>query len=132
MIDEGNNIKEFMKKYGVEGFLEIYFTKFLFHALKFQMKSTLEGCNELDEDSGIAFYLKDKKIGNAEDVEKFEKELEEICNQVSKKMIQELKNEKDFQELFEGKLDKLKDEVLEKKFTKKLHQIIKELKYKNE
>jgi len=128
--DYEKNIKEFMNKYGTEGFLELYFTKFLVKALKFQMKSTLGEGNKLKKDPGVAFYLHDKKIGNIEDIKNFEKEIEGICNKIAKRIIKELREDKNFKDLFEGKIEKIKDEKLEKKFRKELHKIIEELKYK--
>ena len=127
------NIREFMKKYGIEGFLEIYFTKFLFKALKFQMKSTLGANDELNKDPGIAFYFHNKKIGNIEDIKKFENELKETCNKIAKQIINELKDDEEFKDLFEGNMEKMKDKKLEEKFTKELHKIIEGLKHgKNE
>ncbi|MDO8623256.1 MAG: hypothetical protein Q7R52_03335 [archaeon] len=118
------NIKEFMKKHGIEGFLEIYFTKFLLNALKFQMKSTLGENNELKEDPGIAFYLHNKKIGGMEDIKKFENELKETCNKIAKQIIKELKEDEEFNDLFEGKIEKIKDKKLEEKFIRELHKIM--------
>jgi len=123
------NIEGFMKKHGIDGFLEIYFTKFLFKALKFQMKSSIGESRRISKDPGIAFYLHNKKIGSVEDVKKFEKDLQNICNNVAKQMIKELKEDKEFKNLFSGDLKKIQDKKLEEKFTKKLHKIIKGLKY---
>lgn len=125
--DYQKNISEFMEKHGIDGFLELYFTKFLFKALKFQMRSKLDNSTDLERDPGIVFYLQDGKIASVEDIEKFEEDLTEICNKAAKEIIKRLKKDAQFKDIFDGNIEKIKDEKLEGIFTKRLHEIIEEL-----
>jgi hypothetical protein len=126
------NLKDFMEKYGVEGFLKIYFKNFLFKALRFQMRSSLGDSSDLKKDPGIAFYIKDNKICKISDVDKFEKDLQEICFNLAEKIIKKLKQSKKFEDLFSGNIEKINDNELEKIFLKELHKTFMELKYKDE
>ena len=125
------NIGEFMKKYGIDGFLRLYFTNFLFKAIKFQMRSKLEG-SDLNKDPGVVYYIHNNKIGKIEEIEKFEKELKEICSKAAKTLVKELEKNEKLKDLFEGNLDKIDDEKVQKELEKSFHDLLNHLSDKNE
>ena len=128
--DAEKNIKEFMNKHGVKGFLILYFAKYLLKVLKFQLKSKL-GEVDAEKDPGFIFFTKNGKITNTSDIDKYETELYEICKQKAKIIVEELENDKKFEELLKGDFSKIKDTSLEPKFEKALHDILKDLGTKN-
>lgn len=129
MIDERKaeeNIKEFMKKHGPKGFLILYFSKYLFNLLKFQLKSKFANIDP-EKDPAYIFYTKNGKITKLSDIERYENELYEVCKQKAKVIVEELEKDSNFSSLFKGDFSKVKDPQLEKKFEASLHQIFKNL-----
>jgi hypothetical protein len=116
------NIREFMEKHGVEGFLKIYFAKYLFKMVISELKSKLG--SKLSTDPGTIFYYKGNKIENLSDIHKYEKELYEECKKKTDEIITQFKKDKKFNDLFKGDIEKLNDALLEKHFQKKLHEIL--------
>lgn len=120
------NIKKFMEKHGPKGFLILYFSKYLFKLLKFQLKSKFTDIDP-EKDPAYIFYTKNGKVTNLSDVEKYENELYEVCKQKAKIIVGELEKNKTFSSLFEGDFSKIKDSHLEKKFEASLHEIFQKL-----
>jgi len=125
MIDEKkaqDNINKFMDKHGPKGFLILYFSKYLFKLLKFQLKSKFIDI-EPENDPAYIFYTKNGKITKISDVDKYEDELYEACKQKAKIIVGELGKDSNFLPLFKGDFSKIRDPKLEKKFEASLHQI---------
>ena len=120
------NIKEFMEKHGVEGFLKIYFAKYLLKMVTSELKSKLGP--KLSTDPGTIFYYKGNQIESLSDIHKYEKELYEECKKKSDVIIAQFKKDKKFNDLFKGNIEKLNDPILEKHFKRKLHEILEEWK----
>ena len=116
-----------MEKHGPKGFLILYFSKYLFKLLKSQLKSKFTDV-DFEKDPGYIFYIKNGKITNLSDIEKYENELYGVCKQKAKIIVKELEKDKNFSSLFEGNLSKIKDSQLEKKFEASLHQTFQNLK----
>lgn len=129
MIDEKKaeeNIKQFMEKHETKGFLILYFSKYLFQLLKFQLKSKFTDTDP-EKDSAYIFYTKNGKITNLSEVVKYEKELYEVCKQKAKIIVEELEKDSNLSLLFKGDFSKINDPQLEKKFETALHRILKNL-----
>jgi hypothetical protein len=122
MSKKEKNIKEFMEKYGVEGFIKIYFSKYLLKLIKSELKSKLGP--DLSKDPATIFYYKDNKIENLSDIEKYEDEIYDECKKRSDEIISELKNNSRFNDLFSGNFEGLNDKKIQNRFEKELHEIM--------
>jgi hypothetical protein len=120
------NIKAFMDKYGVEGFIKLYFSKYLFKIIKSELKSKLGP--DLSKDPATIFYYKDNKIEKLSDIEKYEDEIFEECKKRAGEIINELKGDSKFDNLFAGKFESLNDKKIQNRFEKELHKIMEEWK----
>lgn len=116
-----SNIKKFMDKYGVEGFLKLYFAKYLLKLVKSELKSKIGP--KLSRDPGTIFYYKGHQIEKLSDIHKYEDQLYDECKKKADEIITQFKKDKKFNDLFTGNLEKLNDTLLEKHFEKKLHEI---------
>lgn len=122
MSKKEKNIKEFMEKYGVEGFIKIYFSKYLLKLIKSELKSKLGP--DLSKDPATIFYYKDNKIEKLSDIEKYEDEIYDECKKKSDEIISELKNNSRFNDLFSGNFEGLNDKKIQNRFEKELHEIM--------
>lgn len=116
------NVREFMEKYGVEGFLKLYFSKYLLKLVKSELKSRVGP--DLSKDPGTIFYFQGNKIEKLSDIKKYEAEICKECGKRSDEIIAQLKSDKEFKDLFEGNIERINDKRLQKRFEKKLHEIL--------
>jgi hypothetical protein len=121
------NIKKFMEQYGIRGFLVLYFSKYLFRTLIFQLKSKISDINP-KRDPAYIFFTKNGEIMKHSDINKYEDELYEICKQKAEIIVEKLEKNDDFLPLFKGDFSEIKDTILEKEFETSLHQIFENLK----
>jgi len=122
MSKKEKNIKEFLEKYGVEGFFKLYFSKYLLKLIKSELKSKLGP--DLSKDPATIFYYKDNKIEKLSDIEKYEDEIYDECKKRSDEIISELKNDSRFNDLFSGNFEGLNDKKIQYRFEKELHEIM--------
>ena len=127
------NIKEFMDKHGVEGFLKLYFAKYLLKLIVSELKSKLgtELAEGISRDPGTIFYYKDNKIEKLSDIEKYKEQLSEECKKKANEVVKELKKDNKFKDLFKafkGDYKELRDPKLEERFEKKMHEILEDWK----
>lgn len=130
MIDEekaAENIKNFIGQHGIKGFLILYFSRYLFRTLIFQLKSKINDINP-KKDPAYIFFTKNGKVMKHSDIDKYEDELYEICKQKAEIIVEKLEKNDDFSPLFKGDFSKIKDSALEKEFETSLHQIFRNLK----
>lgn len=120
------NIKEFMERYGVEGFIKLYFSKYLFKLIKAELKSKLG--SDISKDPGTIFYYSGNKIEKRSDIEKYEDNIYGECKKRAAGIVKELKDDSKFNDLFQGNFDRLNDQKIQKRFEKELHEILKEWK----
>lgn len=120
------NIKEFMERYGVEGFIKLYFSKYLFKLIKAELKSKLG--SDISKDPGTIFYYSGNKIEKRSDIEKYEDNIYGECEKRATDIVNELKDDSKFDDLFQGNFDRLDDQKIQKRFEKELHEILKEWK----
>jgi len=106
-----------MNKHGVEGFLNLFFTNYFYEVTVNQAKSYLKD-KKIDNDIGFLFYKFEDKIGSYDDLTKFEDEIKKECNNISKRVVEKIKEDYDLEHFIE---------LEEDKFSKKLHEIIDEL-----
>jgi hypothetical protein len=124
-----SNIQKFMNRYGIEGFLKLYFAKYLLKLLKSELKSKMG--SEISIDPGVIFHYKGQQIEKLCDIHEYEGQLFEECKKKADEIITQFKKDKKFNDLFKGNLEKLNDPLLEKCFEKKLHEILEEWKGEN-
>jgi hypothetical protein len=120
------NLAEFMKKHGAEGFLKLYFSKYLLKLVMSALKSKIGP--ELSEDPGTIFFYKEHQIEKLSDIQRYKDELYEECKKKADEIITHFKKDKKFNDLFKGNPEKLNDALLEKHFEKKLHEILEDWK----
>lgn len=133
ITDAEKNIKEFMEKYGIEGFLKLYFAKYLLKLIVSELKSKLgtELAKGISRDPRTIFYYKNNKIEKLSDIEKYEDQLFKECKKKAGEIVEEMEKDEEldnFFKRFEGDFDKLNEPKLEKCFRKKIHKILEDWK----
>lgn len=86
-IDADRNLKEFMDRYGPEGFLILYFTNYLFELTMHFLHSKGEG----DKDTSQLYYTYREKVYSPAEIESFEKELKSECAKRARTIVDSLK-----------------------------------------
>lgn len=96
-----NKLREFIDRYGIEGFLTLFFTNYLYELVLHFLHSKGKG----ESDTSRLYYTYQGKVYTPEEIEKFEKELKYECSKRARTIVNSLK------EL--GLLKKLTDKPLE-------------------
>lgn len=122
--NNANNVEAFLGAHGVEGLLTLYFTNYLVELIKGEMKSESEGTDLLD-DPGVQYYFGGTSIDAESSVQQFEDALFDECKPKAREMVQELKDDDEFQRIFEEADEEvlaiLEDDRLEDRFQEKMH-----------
>ncbi len=125
MIDEEKferNIEDFIDKHGFDGFLTLYFSKYLLNIIKNEIKSKSQG-KGISNDPGVIFYFKGEKVENFSELDDYEDMIYEECRKKAREMVSNLKDDEEFKSLFEGDLEKLDDPKLKDRFKKRMHDL---------
>lgn len=125
MIDEEEferNINNFIEKHGIDGFLTLYFSKYLFKILKNEIKSKSQG-KGISNDPGVIFYFKGEGIENFSELDHYEDKIYEECKEKAREMVSNLKDDEKFKPLFEGDFEKLDDPELKDRFKTRMHDL---------
>ena len=85
--DADRNLKEFINRYGPEGFLILYFTNYLFELTMHFLHSKGEG----DTDTSQLYYAYRGKVYSPAEIESFEKELKRECSKRARIIVDLLK-----------------------------------------
>ena len=83
MVPLGNSedkLEEFLNKYGPEGFLQLFFTNYLYELVQHFLHSKGKG----DNDTSSLYYLYQEREISAEKIEQFEKQLKKACSKRAK------------------------------------------------
>jgi len=82
------NIKEFMEKYGKEGFLELFFTNYLYELSEYYLHSK----GKKGEDAGLLFYVDFRgRVYSPQEIEQFRKDLRQACRKRAVLIVQRIK-----------------------------------------
>lgn len=120
--DYEKNVREFIDKHGIEGFLTLFFARYLLKILKSEVKSKSRG-PEIADDPGVLFYFKGKEIESFSDMEEYEDQILEECKKKAREMVSNLKDDEKFEGLFKGNFEKLEDPKLKDRFKDKMHEL---------
>ena len=85
--DADRNLKEFINRYGPEGFLILYFTNYLFELTMHFLHSRGEG----DKDTSQLYYVYRGEVYSPAEIEGFEKELKRECSKRARTIVDFLK-----------------------------------------
>lgn len=128
MIEDENferNVKEFVEKHGIDGFLTLYFSKFLMNILKNEIKSKSKG-KGISDDPGVIFYFKEEKIEDFSELSDYEDEIYKECKKRAREMVSNLKDDEEFSSLFDGDFEKLDHPELKARFKERIHDLFEE------
>jgi hypothetical protein len=118
-MDPSKNTQEFIKKYGKEGFLELFLTNYFFELIQYFLHSELR----VKEDLKTAYYSNFKGVPyKKKDIEEFEKKIKEECNLRAKLVVRQLKSNNLLEKI--AKEPNQHPEV-DKEVTKSLKEILK-------
>jgi len=85
-VDE--NVKEFLNRYGKEGFLQLFLTNYLYELIQYFLHSKMRG----EDDLSLSYYTThQKKLYSSEEIKSFEDKLRKECNIGAKRVVEELK-----------------------------------------
>jgi hypothetical protein len=86
--DAENNVSAFFDRYGKKGFLELYFTNYLFELLMAYVRSKSD---DIEYDSGYQYHFgKDGKFLPPTDEKQFRDEAKKECTKKAKAIVAEL------------------------------------------
>lgn len=84
-----HNLKEFINKYGEEGFLELYFTNFLFEIVKDNIRSK---AGSISKSPGLQYFFnKEGEFESTTKLKEFDIRLKKECNKKSKEIVNLIK-----------------------------------------
>lgn len=118
--DADRNLKEFLNRYGSEGFLKLYFTNYLFELTMHFLHSKGEG----DTDTSQLYYAYRGKVYTPAEIESFEKELKQECSKRARIVVGLLK-EHDLLEKIT--VESLQDPRISKLLKENLESILEEI-----
>ena len=86
-IDE--NFKRFLEKFGKDGFVQLFFTNYLYELLLYYLHSKGQG----EKDTSYSFYYNysQKRIYTPEEIDEFKSNLRKECSKKAESIINELK-----------------------------------------
>jgi hypothetical protein len=85
--DAENKLREFIDRYGIEGFVTLFFTNYLYELVLHFLHSKGKG----DSDTSRLYYAFKGKVYTPEETEKFEKELRYECSKRARAVVNSLK-----------------------------------------
>lgn len=87
--NEEKNVKEFMEKYGKEGFLKLFLTNYLYELVMYYIHSS---STKEDEDTGFRFYVNAlNKSYSIKEIDQFKKDIRAECSKKADVIIAEIK-----------------------------------------
>ena len=115
------NIKEFIAKYGKEGFLKLFFTNYLYELAEYYLHSR----GKKDEDAGLLFYVDFKgRIYSPQELAQFRNDLRKACSERAVRIVQKIRDLGLVEQLGE---DPSANPEVSRLLTKSLDEILKEL-----
>lgn len=115
------NIKEFITKYGKEGFLKLFFTNYLYELAQYYLHSK----GKKGEDAGFLFYVDFRgRVYSPEELAKFRNDLRKACSERAVRIVQKIRDLDLVEQLGEDPSASLQVSRL---LTESLDEILKEL-----
>jgi len=82
------NIKEFMQKYGKEGFLKLFFANYLYELAEYFLHSK----GKKGEDAGLLYYVDFRgRVFTPQELEQFRNDLRKACSEQATRIVQKIK-----------------------------------------
>jgi len=115
------NIKEFIAKYGKEGFLKLFFTNYLYELAEYYLHSK----GKKGEDAGLLFYVDFKgRVYSPQELAQFRNELRKACSERAVWIVQKIRDLGLVEQLGE---DPSANPEVSRLLTESLDEILKEL-----
>ncbi len=113
------NIKEFINKYGLEGFYELLISNYLFELLMYYLHSERNPTSKQNGSASYKFYIDGReRIISTQELEDFSKKLNNECSKIAKVIVSRLDEEDLLKSLhkkglFSPKIVKLMEETID-------------------
>jgi len=92
--DVESNIREFLEKYGKEGFLELLLTNYLYELTMYYLHSE-KNPPAVKEDTSYRFYVDGREqVYSSEETDAFRRDLRTECKRKARSMVDGLKEQK--------------------------------------
>jgi hypothetical protein len=115
------NVNEFIKKHGKEGFLKLFFTNYLHELVQYYLHSR----GKKGEDTGLLFYVNFRgRAYSPQELDHFRNDLRRACGEKATQIVQKIKELGILERLGE---DPLADPKISRILADSLDEIIKEL-----